>query len=121
MRYTELNPVRAAMIDHPKDYRWSSYRANALGKSDDLITPHNLYRRLGPTAIERQKANRQLFKHHIGESTLSMIRESTNKSWALGGDRFQEKIQRLTERQTTPTPRGGDRKSEAFRETRNLI
>ena len=31
-RYIELNPVRAeGMVDHPGKYRWSSYRANALG------------------------------------------------------------------------------------------
>lgn len=29
MRYNELNPVRAAMVDHPARYRWSSYAANA--------------------------------------------------------------------------------------------
>ena len=27
-RYIELNPVRANMVEHPADYRWSSYRAN---------------------------------------------------------------------------------------------
>ena len=27
-RYIELNPVRAAMVDDPAHYRWSSYRAN---------------------------------------------------------------------------------------------
>jgi hypothetical protein len=25
-RYIELNPVRAAMVAHPAEYRWSSYR-----------------------------------------------------------------------------------------------
>ena len=30
-RYIELNPVRARMVERPDDYRWSSYRANALG------------------------------------------------------------------------------------------
>ena len=31
-RYIELNPVRANMVNHPSEYMWSSYRANALGK-----------------------------------------------------------------------------------------
>ena len=30
-RYIELNPVRAVRVDDPAHYRWSSYRANALG------------------------------------------------------------------------------------------
>jgi hypothetical protein len=27
-RYIELNPVRARMVGHPREYRWSSYRAH---------------------------------------------------------------------------------------------
>ena len=32
-RYIELNPVRAAMVDDPAHYRWTSYRHNALGST----------------------------------------------------------------------------------------
>jgi putative transposase len=39
-RYIELSPVRAAIVDDPVHYRWSSYRANALGEADPLLTPH---------------------------------------------------------------------------------
>jgi len=28
-RYIELNPVRANRVEHPAEYPWSSYRANA--------------------------------------------------------------------------------------------
>ena len=31
MRYIELNPVRANMVQDPVQYRWSSYRHNGLG------------------------------------------------------------------------------------------
>lgn len=31
-RYIELNPVRAGMVVHSGDYRWSSHRANAQGR-----------------------------------------------------------------------------------------
>jgi putative transposase len=39
-RYIELNPVRENMVRHPREYRWSSYRSNAEGKTDALIAPH---------------------------------------------------------------------------------
>jgi putative transposase len=42
-RYIELNPVRAKMVEHPAEYRWSSYRANAQGESSALLKPHQLY------------------------------------------------------------------------------
>jgi REP element-mobilizing transposase RayT len=34
MRYIELNPVRAGLVEHPERYPWSSHRANAFGVSD---------------------------------------------------------------------------------------
>jgi putative transposase len=50
-RYIELNPVRAAMVDDPAHYRWSSYRTNGLGQSDSLLTPHALYSSLGANEL----------------------------------------------------------------------
>ena len=35
--YIELNPVRAGMVADPGAYRWSSFRAHAWGRTDDLI------------------------------------------------------------------------------------
>ena len=52
-RYIELNPVRAAMVDHPREYPWSSYRFNALGEPDGVIIPHELYQQLGKDGPER--------------------------------------------------------------------
>ena len=48
-RYIELNPVRAAMVDDPAHYRWTSYRHNALAATDSCITPHVLYPAMGQT------------------------------------------------------------------------
>ena len=56
MRYIELNPVRAGLVSHPADFRWSSYRANALGKEDPLVTPHPCYYALGRTPQARRAA-----------------------------------------------------------------
>lgn len=43
-RNIELNPVRAAMVARPAEYRWSSHRANAGGNTDALLRPHETYR-----------------------------------------------------------------------------
>jgi putative transposase len=61
MRYIELNPVRAGLVRRPQAYPWSSFRANALGADDSLITPHAYYCALGRTAESRQAAYRALF------------------------------------------------------------
>ncbi len=110
MRYTELNPVRAGMVAHPGDYPWSSYRANAMGNDDRILTPHSLYRRLGRSAEVRQSTYRQLFRAHIAKADLEAIREATNKAWVLGNDRFREKVEALAGRRSAPQPRGRPRK-----------
>lgn len=115
MRYIELNPVRANMVVHPSDYPWSSYLYNALGNVNELVSPHLEYMRLGKTVEARQAAYRQLFKYHIAESSMDEIREATNKAWVLGNDRFKKRIQKQLERRVEPSARGGDRKSEKFR------
>ena len=43
MRYIEMNPVRAGMVEHPAEYPWSSYQANGVGKVIELLTPHERY------------------------------------------------------------------------------
>ena len=115
MRYIELNPVRAGMVAQPSDYPWSSYCRNALGQTNELVTPHFEYLRLGRTDKERQAAYRQLFKTCIPENSLTEIREATNKAWVLGNDRFKQHIQSKLDRRVEPKAKGGDRKSEKFR------
>jgi len=62
MRYIELNPVRAGLVRHPADFRASSYRANALGEPDALVTPHAAYCALGRDAASRRAAYRAGFR-----------------------------------------------------------
>ena len=103
-RYIELNPVRAGQATHPGDYQWSSYRSNALGRRDALVTPHAEYVALGANDAERRSAYRALFLDVIDEATLGHIRESTNKAWALGDDRFRVEITKLLNRRAYPAP-----------------
>ena len=105
-RYIELNPVRAEIVRHPRDYRWSSYHYHAEGKSDPLLTPHSLYQRLGGTATARQQAYRALFRHHLSGETLDTIREATNKAWVLGSDKFKDRLAKKLDRRVAPLPRG---------------
>jgi len=117
-RYIELNPVRADMVDHPSDYRWSSYGHNALGETNGLISPHEVYLRLGSDPELRCEAYRHLFDAHIDDRKLDEIRTATNRSWVLGSERFKEQIEALTKRQAAPRVRGGDHKSKKFKENK---
>jgi len=92
-RYIELNPVRAGMVTQPKDYRWSSYHANALGKASNLITSHEEYLRIGRDQQTRLENYRALFKAHLDEEIVGQIRNATNGNYALGSERFQKEIE----------------------------
>lgn len=115
MRYIELNPVRAGLVRHPSDYLWSSYQRTAGGQASNLIKAHVAYQRLGRSNDERLSAYRQLFKQQLSEHSMNEIRDATNKAWALGSERFKQKIQKQLERRIAPIARGGDRKSERFK------
>ncbi len=106
MRYIEMNPVRAAMVAHPSDYHWSSYRANATGTEDVLVAPHDLYLRLVRNVAERQASYRQLFRAQVSKADVDAIRDATNKGWALGDSQFSDRIEALTARRAAPLPRG---------------
>jgi putative transposase len=94
-RYIELNPVRAAIVRHPRQYRWSSYRVSAEGKASDLIMPHEQYRRLGRSADARREAYRELFHAAPDEVAVDRIRQATNGGFVLGSARFAQEIARV--------------------------
>lgn len=106
MRYIELNPVRAGMVDHPAQYRWSSFNANAGGATDALVMPHEIYERMAHDGPERQMAYRQLFGSQLSGADIEAIREATNKNWALGSERFKRRIEKLCGRRATPVQKG---------------
>ena len=91
-RYIELNPGRAGIVDHPRAYRWSSYRCNAEGEPDVLVTPHAEFSRLGATEADRHQAYRGLFADHLDPARIDEIRRSTNGNAALGSSAFQARI-----------------------------
>jgi putative transposase len=71
LRYVELNPVRANMVDRPESYRWTSYRVHAFGEVSDWLTPHPLYLALGSCDKERQAAYRAICGIPVSEAELA--------------------------------------------------
>jgi putative transposase len=105
-RYIELNPVRAGMVDDPARYRWSSYRANALGERDERLTPHPVYLALGTSDAERRAAYRALFEDELETAAIDEIRLAINQSQPLGGKRFLAQIEAASGKRRAPRPRG---------------
>lgn len=106
MRYIELNPVRANMVRSPVHYPWSSYRCNAQGRVDELITPHSLYLSLGRTRAQRQEAYKGLFKPHIDDEDLENIRSTLQTGTPLGNDLFKAQVEEKIGMKVGQTRRG---------------
>ena len=105
-RYIELNPVRAGIVSQPGDHRWSSYRHNADGMAEPLITEHALYSDLGGSNRARQMSYRALFQTQPDLVSYDEIRESTNKGWPLGDSEFRQRVETTAVRRCAPLPRG---------------
>ena len=100
-RYIESNPVRAGMVTHPAEYRWSSYRSNAQGEHQDWITPHPEYLALGNNRGTRLASYRNLFTSPVDPELVPEIRSATNGNYALGNDRFKSEIQQVVKRRVS--------------------
>ena len=108
-RYIELNPVRAALVDDSAHYRWTSYRANALGQANPRLTPHPIYLALGRDDKQRQAAYRALFRTPLDQAAIDDIRLALNQNQPLGNQRFYARIEKLTGERREAKPRGRPR------------
>lgn len=109
-RYIELNPVRAALVDRPHGYRWSSYRCNAWGRASGLIQPHAEYMALGSTSKARQSAYRSLIAEGLQASDIAAIRQAAASNVPYGSEEFVASLESSFKRSMRVRPRGRPRK-----------
>ena len=105
-RYIELNPVRAGIVAHPLDYRWSSHHCNAVGRDEARISPHPCYLALGSAPLERQATYRSLFDTLVSHEDTQALRTHVQQQRALGSERFRAQVEALTQRAASVRPRG---------------
>ena len=106
-RYIDLNPVRAGMVGHPAEYRWSSYAALAGTRFDALVTPHAALEQLGGS----HGAYARWCDRGIREDELACLREATVRELAFGSEGYQAELESTTSRATAPRPSGPRRVS----------
>lgn len=99
------------MVEHPADYRWSSYGANAQGETDPLVSPHEVYRSLASDTAGRQAAYRELFRYEIEPGLIDQIRQATHGNYALGSLLFGEQIAAALKQRARPGKAGRPKKT----------
>jgi len=112
-RYIEFNPVRAAIVEHPANYPWSSHVHHALGLSDELVTEHARYRNLGADAGERRQAYRELCRDPLDPGVLNLIRIALNEELVLGDTQFRRQIEMAQDRRLSPAKDGQPQQDES--------
>ena len=110
-RYLELRPLQHGLVLDLEAYPWSSYHHH-IGKAvSDVISDHPLYMDLGEDDNERCSAYNQLFRYSFDPSLLDYIEETVQVGQVLGGDRFKDQIEQITNRRVRHLKRGRPRKN----------
>ena len=106
-RYIEMNPVRATMVKHPAEYRWSSYSINVGTKYSSLVTPHPSFLALGRTSSARHANYEKLVGEYLDDDTVHRIRDATRGNAVFGSSKFEKEILQ-TEKLRSKIPPGSD-------------
>ena len=92
LRYIELNPVRAGMVNDPGDYQWSSYRVHGFGLRTRMWSPHANYLALGHDVKARQSTYRGLMNEALDADVIAKIRHCVNTGLVLGTEAFRNQV-----------------------------
>lgn len=91
-RYIERNPQRAGLTDDPATYMWSSFRCNAHGEPDRIVTPHPLYTSLGADTVTRSRTYRRLFAIEQPPTVIAAVRTASRARRALPDTSYQQAV-----------------------------
>jgi len=103
VRYIELNPVRAGIVENPLEYEWSSARAHAQGEQDILLTQ---------TEVLDTSKWEEFLQGEISEEEYEAIRKHENTGRPLGSENFITKLEKQLGRILHPQKGGRPRKTE---------
>jgi putative transposase len=112
LRYIEMNPLRAGMVNSPEMYRWSSFRFRGFGEKSPFLDLDPWYNSLAEQAQERQFAYRKFFQDSASEKASESIRGMIRKGSVVGNREFEQEIETITGRKVHVRPPGRPWKSE---------
>jgi putative transposase len=104
-RYVERNPLRAGLVEHAEDWRWSSLhrRAASRGRPPSWLSDW---------PIERPRLWARLVNAPQGETEEAALRRSILRGCPFGDAAWTEREANRLGLETTLRPRGRPRKSE---------
>lgn len=106
MRYVELNPVRAGMVQRAEDYPWSSAGAHCGQHKDPLLSSDPRWNR----QIEGIGDWSAWLKQGCATHELAVIRTNGARCLPCGSDSFIESLEAVAGRHLRERPRGRPRR-----------
>jgi REP element-mobilizing transposase RayT len=92
-RYVVLNPVRAKAVQHPREWRWSSYRATSgEGRGEAWLCADWVLGQFAKTRAKAQEAYRQFVQEGIKQKASPWAKLSGQIY--LGGEAFRLRVQK---------------------------
>jgi len=88
--YVELNPVRARIVEDPRDYKWSSYAVYAYGRGEKITDEHPIYEDLSKEERERRKKYREFVKALVKDK--GVMKGEMDKRTVYGSEVFLRKV-----------------------------
>ena len=114
VRYVERNPVRAGLVEHAEDYRWSS-AAGHCGLRDDMLLsdPCGMSDRMPPKRWRCWLG--EPWEHE--DQIASQLRRCTQTGRPAGGSEFVERLEGIVGRVLRAKKTGRPRKEESAART----
>lgn len=113
MLYIESLAVRSGLSKSPGPYKWSSYKFNAQGKKNVLVTPQAAYNTLASNDKKRQQQYTALAKAGISDEVISDIHDAWQTGTPLGSEKFRKMVERRLKLKVGHARRGRPRKNSA--------
>ena len=102
LRYVELNPVRAGMVERAEDYRWSSAGAHCGLYRDSALSHQSHWQR----QLDGIADWSTWLQEGCASPELELLRTNGAKSLPCGSDSFVESLEAATGRRLRARPRG---------------
>lgn len=113
MLYIENLPVRDGLSKSAASYKWSSYKANAQGRKNPLITPHDTFKGLARGDKKRQEKYVALTKAGLSDEVVTDIQDAWQTGTPLGSDKFKAMVEKKLKIKVGHAKRGRPRKNPA--------
>lgn len=105
VRYVELNPVRARMVERAEDYPWSSAATHCGLREDVVVDPRALPRSLAAIGDWSR-----WLSQGIADASIAELRRNGRQNLPCGSEEFVSNLEKITGRELNYRTHGGVRK-----------